>query len=157
MLEEVHPYILEISVGVILLILIGLVVRLEIKLKRLLRGKDARSLEDSILTANNELDKLEQFRVDATEHFKNVEKRLDRSIQSVETIRFNPFKGTGDGGNQSFSTAFLSQNGKGAIVSSLYSRDRISIFSKPIENFTSTFDLSPEELDVLDTAKKNLK
>lgn len=136
--------------------LLGEVIRLEIKIKRLLLGKGSVSIEDSLVKGNEEISKLTQFKKDATEHFLNIEKRLDRSIQAVETMRFNPFKGTGDGGNQSFTTAFLSQKGDGVTISSLYSRDRISVFSKPIEKFKSNFELTPEEIEVLDKAQKNL-
>lgn len=157
MFSQFSPFIIEIVLGIIFLVLIGLIIRLEIKVKKLLLGKDAKSLEDSIIKGGIELEKLNQFKSEAIEHFKTVERRLNRSVQAVETIRFNPFKGTGDGGNQSFSTVLLSQNGDGVIVSSIYSRDRISVFSKPIQKFESEFDLTPEELEVLETAKKSLK
>ena len=141
----------------ILIILIGLIIRLEVKLRKFLIGKDAKSLEDSIISAKQNIDKLNDFQRDVVGHFTNVEKRLNRSVQAIETIRFNPFKGTGDGGNQSFSTALISQNGDGVIISSLYSRDRISIFSKPITKFQSTFEMTEEELETLENSKKTLK
>lgn len=139
------------------IILIGWIVRLEVKIKRLLIGKDSKSLEDSIVSAKLNLDKLNSFQNEVVSHFSNVEKRLNRSVQAVETLRFNPFKGTGDGGNQSFTTALVSQNGDGVIISSLYSRDRISIFSKPIEKFQSDFELTEEETEVLTNSKNRLK
>lgn len=128
-----------------------------IKMRKLVGGKDGRSLEDSIVSAHENLDKLNQFQKEAIAHFINVEKRLNRSVQSVETIRFNPFKGEGVGGNQSFSTAFLSQNGDGVVISSLYSRDRVSIFSKPLNKFESSFELSGEEREVVEQSKSLLK
>jgi len=140
-----------------IVILTGWNLYLGIKLNRLLGGKDGKSLEGSIISAHENLDKLNQFQKEVINHFINVEKRLNRSIQSVETIRFNPFKGEGIGGNQSFSTAFLSQNGDGVVVSSLYSRDRVSIFSKPLTKFESDFELSEEEKEVVTTSKNLLK
>src|SRR3989344_4262435 len=139
-----------------IVILVGSVVYLEIKMHRLLRGKDAKSLEDSIVSAHQNLEKLNDFQKESTRYFINVEKRLNRSIQAVETIRFNPFKGTGEGGNQSFSTSFLNENGDGVVVSSLYSRDRVSVFSKPLIKFESNFELTDEEKEVVTGAKKNL-
>ena len=138
-------------------ILIGWTVRLEIKIKRLLFGQSGKSLEDSIVHSLENLDKLNQFQREAINHLIYIEKRLSRSIQSVETIRFNPFKGTGEGGNQSFSTSFVSENGDGVIISSLYSRDRISMFSKPLEKFESKFELTDEEKEVLKNSKQSLK
>jgi len=142
---------------VFLIILIGWIVRLEIKMSRLLRGKDGKSLEDSIISGHKNLDRLNEFQKEVIEHFINVEKRLKRSVQSVETVRFNPFKGTGDGGNQSFSTSFLNENGDGVVVSSLYSRDRVSVFSKPLQKFESTYEMTEEEKEVIGNSKKILK
>lgn len=144
------------ALSFVVLLLIGLVIRLNLKVKKLLIGKDAKSLEDSIVKAGENLNSLNVFQNDVIKHFKNIEKRLSRSIQAVETIRFNPFKGTGDGGNQSFSTSLLNENGKGVVISSLYSRDRISVFSKPIENFESQFELTEEESEVLNASKSTL-
>ena len=137
-------------------ILIGWIIRLEIKIKRLLMGKDAKSLEDSIVSAKDNIEVLNNFQKESSLYFKNIERRLRRSMQAVETMRFNPFKGTGDGGNQSFSTALLSEEGDGVVISSLYSRDRVSVFSKPLKNFESTFELTEEEKEVIGTSKTNL-
>ena len=138
------------------IILIGWIIRLEIKIKKLLIGKDAKSLEDSIVGAKENLLKLNSFQQEASLYFKNIEKRLHRSLQATETLRFNPFKGTGEGGNQSFATAFLSEDGDGVVISSLYSRDRVSIFSKPLKKFESQFELTEEEKEVIGHSKTNL-
>lgn len=138
------------------IILIGWIVRLEIRIKRLLLGRDSKSLEDSIVETKKNIERLNRFENDSKEYFLSVEKRLKRSIQAVNTLRYNPFRGTGDGGNQSFSTSFVSENGNGVVISSLYSRDRVSVFSKPLEKFTSTFELSEEEKESLQNSKKNL-
>ncbi|MCX6701611.1 MAG: DUF4446 family protein [Candidatus Zambryskibacteria bacterium] len=140
-----------------IVILIGWIVRIEIKMWKLLRGKNGKSLEDSIVSAHENLEKLNEFQKESILYFINIEKRLNRSIQAVETIRFNPFKGTGEGGSQSFSTSFLSENGDGVVISSLYSRDRVSVFSKPLIKFESSFELTDEEKGVVGGAKKNLE
>jgi hypothetical protein len=152
-----NPMFIVYALAALAIILIGWVIRLELKIRRLLIGKDSKSLEDSIVSAKNNIEKLNDFQKEAILHFTNVEKRLNRSVQAVETLRFNPFKGTGDGGNQSFSTAFINQNGDGVILSSLYSRERISIFSKPVNKFQSTFELTEEETEVLTNSKNQLK
>lgn len=152
-----NPMFFVIALFGLCLVLIIWIVRLEIKIKKLLIGKDAKSLEDSVVNAGKEIEKLKIFKKDISEYFLDIEKRLNRSIQSVETIRFNPFKGTGDGGNQSFSTVFLDETGRGVVISSLHSRDRISIFSKPITEFKSDFELTEEESVNLENAIKKLK
>lgn len=141
----------------LLLILIGWIIRLEIKIKRLLRGKDAKSLEDSIVSSKKDIEKLNEFQKHVLDYFINIEKRLKRSIQAVDTMRYNPFKGTGDGGSQSFTTSFVSENGNGVVISSMYSRDRVSVFSKPLSKFESPFELTEEEKEVITNSKKNLE
>lgn len=142
--------------SVIIVLLVGAIIRLEIKINRLLIGKDAKSLEDTIVQARKNIEELNEFQKNVTSHFVSVEKRLKKSLQAVDTIRYNPFKGTGEGGNQSFVTSFLSENGNGVVISSLYSRDRVSVFSKPIQKFSSTFDLTEEEKQSLENSKKIL-
>ncbi len=151
------PLFITYGLVVCIVILVGWIIRLEIRIKRLLVGKNSKSLEDSILAGHANLEKLNEFQKEALTHFTNVEKRLNRSIQAVETIRFNPFKGTGEGGNQSFSTAFLNETGSGVVISSLYSRDRVSIFSKPLEKFGSGFELTDEEKEVINNSKNFLR
>ncbi|MFZ2523394.1 MAG: DUF4446 family protein [Minisyncoccia bacterium] len=140
----------------VIVLLVGWIIRLEIKVKRLLVGKNAKSLEDSIIEAKTNLEELNEFEKNVKNHFLSIDKKLHKSIQAVETIRYNPFKGTGEGGNQSFATSFISENGNGVVISSLYSRDRVSVFSKPIQKFGSTFELTEEEKQVLQNSRKSL-
>lgn len=139
----------------IILLLIW-IVRLELRIRKLLGGKTAKTLEESLSSLHQNADKLNNFQREAINHFINVEKRLNRSVQAVETIRFNPWKGEGQGGNQSFSTAFVNENGDGSVISSLYSRDRVSIFAKPLKKFASDFELTEEEKGVISEAKKKI-
>jgi hypothetical protein len=140
----------------LVVLLVIWVVRLEVNMRRLLRGKNGASLEDVIHEAHEAIGDLQEFQRNSIEYFTQVENRLKRSVQAVEVTRFNPFKGTGDGGNQSFCTAFVNEKGDGAIISSLYSRDRVSIFSKPLSHFASSFELTDEEKEVVEKSKQNL-
>ena len=149
------------SLQILALALISLVVALGIwlfvmsrRLKKLLVGKDAQSLEGVIGAMGKDIRALETFQADTHAYLNMVEERLRRSIQGVETIRFNAFKGNGEGGNQSFAIAFLSENGDGAVVSSLYARDRQSVFAKPVKNFTSEHELTEEERDAVARATR---
>lgn len=141
------------GVGAIGLLLIGLIIHLEIKLSRLLKGKDAKTLEDTIVSTDSRVKKLEQSKSEIENYLKTVEIRLKKSVQGVETIRFNAFKGTGEGGGQSFATALVNEKGDGVVISSLYSRDRMSIFAKPVKNLKSEYELTEEERNSLSQAK----
>lgn len=117
----------------------------ERRLKKLLAGKDAQSLEGVIRALGEDIRALETFRDHTTTYLTDAEKRIRRSVQGVETIRFNAFRGNGEGGNQSFAIALLSEDGDGTVISSLYARDRMSVFAKPIKNFSSDLELTEEE------------
>ena len=142
--------------GALALVLLAWVIRLEIKLSRLLRGRDAKSLEDTIIAIAHGEAELKKFRHNVEHYLESVEKRLLKSIQGVETMRFNPFQGDGSGGNHSFSAAFLSEEGDGVVLTSLYARERVSVFAKPIKHFTSDYTLSAEEKSTIEEARKKL-
>jgi len=144
------------ATSIIIAILIILVLALgtwlflvERRLRKLLSGKNAQSLEGLIAEIGSDIRALLQFQTQATARMTDTEKRLKRSIQGVETIRFNAFKGNGEGGNQSFAVALLSEEGNGVVFSSLYTRDQVRVFAKQIKNFTSEHELSVEEKDVV--------
>jgi hypothetical protein len=139
------------------LILVIVVFWMHFKLRRFLTNVDAHNISDSLKQVSNDLTDIQNFRKEMETYLESVEKRLRKSVQSVDTIRFNPFKGVGTGGNQSFATAFLTEEGDGVILSSLYSRDHVSVFSKPIKNSSSEHELSDEEREALENAKKKLK
>jgi hypothetical protein len=151
-----------ISVGLIilsiaLLVTLGFVIHMYMRLKKFLIGINSDHVGDSLTHISKSLDDLHKFRADLDIYLDTVENRLKRSLRSVHTVRFNPFKGDGSGGNQSFSTAFLNEEGDGVIISSLYSREHVSVFSKPVKKHASEFELSDEENESLDAAKKGLK
>ncbi len=143
--------------GLITIILLILVISMHLKLKKFLVNVNAHNIAESLTSVSNDLKDLQKSRDEIESYLAASEKRLKRSVQSVSTVRFNPFQGDGSGGNQSFATAFLSEEGNGVVISSLYSRDRVSIFSKPIMNNASEHEMSDEEKEALEKAKENIK
>ncbi|MCX6719320.1 MAG: DUF4446 family protein [Candidatus Taylorbacteria bacterium] len=142
--------------GFITIILLILVISMHLKLKKFLVDVNAHNIADSLNSVSDDLKDLQKSRDEMESYLTESEKRLRRSVQSVSTVRFNPFQGDGSGGNQSFATAFLNEEGNGVVISSLYSRDRVSIFSKPIKNNTSEHEMSDEEKEALEKAKKEI-
>ena len=142
--------------GVIILLII-LVVRLELRLKKLLSGKSGNDLESSINYIRDGLDKQTIINAELIKRADGLDSRLRRSIRGLATVRFNPYKGTGSGGNQSFATAFLDEEGTGVVISSLYGRDHFSAFAKPIINHKPEFILSKEEKEAFKKALEQLQ
>jgi formyltetrahydrofolate synthetase len=141
--------------ALIILVLFSWVIYLQNKLGKLLVGK-SKNLDESMNTLTKEIVSLNKFKTDSMENFTKIDNRLKKAVSGVETIRFNPFKGTGSGGNQSFATALLNEEKNGVIISSMYARDHISIFSKPIKNMSSEYELTAEEKEALHKAKESL-
>ena len=140
--------------GGLVLVLIGFIIHLELRVKKLLLGRDAASLEDTIGELDRRTGALDDSRKEIERYLAVVERRLKRAVSGVETVRFNPFKGS-SGSNQSFATAFLSEEGNGVVISTLYSRDHVSVFGKPVVGRASSYELTQEEREAI--AKASLR
>jgi hypothetical protein len=139
-------------VALLALLIVGWLVHLERRISKLLVGKDAKSLEESITFAKTELLQQAQWKKEIERYLATVEERLSHTLHEAKTVRFNAFKGTGEGGNQSFATAFLSEKGNGVVISSLFTRDRVSVYAKPINKLSSSYDLTEEERKAVNEA-----
>jgi len=139
----------------IALILAFWVFALENRLKKLTRGKGASSLEDTITVLGAETDQLKKHVRALEQKHILMEKKIASSVRGVATVRFNPFKGSGS--NQSFTTAFIDEHGDGVIISTLYSRERVSVFAKPVKQLSSQYELMDEERKALSLAHTQLQ
>jgi hypothetical protein len=97
-------------------------------------------------------------------YIRNIEKRINDisekldftrkmagiSLQKVGVVRFNPFKDMG--GDQSFSIALLDFQNNGLVISSIYSREGNRVYTKPIKNGESEYQLSDEEKEAISRA-----
>ena|SRR3989338_154676 len=127
----------------------------EKRLKRFFLGKKAKDLEDTIITLEQEISKLHKGRVEAEQNIAMIQNKLKKSIRGLETVRFNPFPDQGS--NQSFAIGMLDEEGDGVVISSLYARERMSVFAKPVKGGKSEYELSSEEKEVLEKAKISAK
>lgn len=116
---------------------------LEWRLHRFMRGQNGASLEETFVALSEKVAETDKINEEIQEHLIKMEERLQRSIQHVKIVRFNPFPD--QGGNQSSATALLDEHGNGAVISTLYSRERTNVFVKPIKRRHSDHELSAEE------------
>jgi hypothetical protein len=144
-----------IGAGAIILLLLIWIIRLEIMLKKLLGSKNG-SLDDAISSLRKDSETFKKHAEKTVSTLEVVDKKLRKTVSGNETVRFNPFKGTGSGSNQSFATALLNSEGDGVVISSIYSRDHLSVFSKPIKNLSSEYELTAEEKTALQKAKESI-
>lgn len=147
----------KLEIGV--LILLGLLVLIQLiwlfmtekRLKRFFLGKKGKDLEDTLIRIEEKVNKLEENKKNTEQELLQINTKLKKSIRGLETIRFNPFPDQGS--NQSFAVGMLDEEGDGVVFSSLYSRERMSVFAKPIKKGKSEFELSNEEKEALEKAK----
>ncbi|KKP86668.1 MAG: hypothetical protein UR90_C0023G0003 [Parcubacteria group bacterium GW2011_GWC1_35_8] len=135
------------------LILLGIIwaIITEKRLKRFFLGKKAKDLEDTIVSLEKDIVDLKKAKENIQKDVVVINNKLKESIRGLETIRFNPF--SDQGSNQSFAIGMLDEEGSGVVLSSLYSRERMSIFAKPIKNNKSEYELSTEEKEALKKAE----
>ena len=148
-IQTATPYI---ALGALLLSLIavGYAITLKIRLRRLALGSSG-SFEESLAILARQAEEAREFRAELERYLKLAEARLRTSVRGVGVVRFNPF--TTQGGNQSFSAAFLDEQGSGVVLSTLYARDRVGVYAKPVDNGSSSFELTEEEKEAISKAK----
>lgn len=132
----------------LIIIIFGIfLLKLLSQVKTLSQGKSGSSLE-SILLENNTLLKENQKKLhDQEQEIQKIQKDSLKNVQNIGVIRFNPFKETG--GSQSFALALTNKENNGVVISSLYSRDRINVFAKPITQGVSEYTLTKEEQEAI--------
>lgn len=78
---------------------------------------------------------------------------LERCVQRVGLVRFNPFQDTG--GDQSFSIALLDGRGDGLVLTGMYGRKETRFYAKPVQAGGSSHTLSPEESQAIQQARRD--
>lgn len=148
-----------IGIVVVIIILFLTIVSLNLKVnkmkkrhKKLLRGVNGGNLEEVI---DNYYDKIEYQMQEndlIKEKMKKIEKSAQECIQKVSLKRYRAFEDVGS--DLSFSLALLDKKNDGLVITSLYSRSESTVYGKAIQKGKSKYDLSQEEIDVLEDAMK---
>lgn len=136
----------------LVIILIGAIIRMNNRMSKLLYGTKDITIEDALHHIIDDLKKSMSIQKTHKELISQINNELLHTISGVGVVRYNPFEGS-SGSNQSFAVAFIDKQGNGVVFSSLYSRERVSVFAKPLEKFTSTHTLTEEELQALGKAR----
>lgn len=128
----------------LLILTIGIwVLLMELRLKKLFRSKKGDDLETILSSINEDLKNLHGSQEQTENYLKEIEERIRKSLKKVGFIRFNPYGESGS--NQSFSIALLDEQGNGAVISVLYTRENVKVYAKPVQNYKSEHNLSEEE------------
>ncbi len=143
---------LFIAVFVLLAVCIFFIIQVSFRLSKLFKGSKADSLEGLM---NDIVSQVAMLAEKGESHDRGLDllsARISKQGHGVKIMRFNPFKDVG--GNQSFAVAIINEGGDGVVFSSLYSRERMSVFAKPITKGISDIELTIEEKAVVEQAQQ---
>ncbi len=148
------PYLALAAVALALVILL-VQMRLHRRLRRLALGRNG-SLEESVTILAREMKEHKEFRAEVEKYLKLAEARMRGALSGIGVVRFNPFEGIGQGGNQSSAIALIDEHGGGVVLSTLYSRGRVAVYTKPLAAGTSSYELTQEERSAIEQAKEHI-
>lgn len=81
-----------------------------------------------------------------------AEERLAGAISKTAVLRYDAFaEGTG---RQSSTVALLDDHGSGVVVSAILQREQARVYAKPVVEGQSPLDLSPEEIEAMERARR---
>ena len=124
--------------------------KLRKKYEAFMMGKDAKSLEETLVTRLSQVDKL----ISANE--KNIRKMFDNmkfTFQKVGLVKYDAFNEMG--GKLSFSLAMLNESDNGFVLNAVHSREGCYTYIKEIIDGNSIITLAEEEQEALKMAKES--
>ena len=149
--------ILFIGLFVLVIILFILVINANMKYNRLkssynsfMKGKDGRTLEDSIFERFEELDNLTALTIKNRQAIRKINEDMMSNFQKVGIVKYDAFNEMG--GKLSFAITLLDGNNSGYIINSMHSREGCYNYVKEIVKGESYIELSEEEAESLDRA-----
>ena len=153
----IDPGILIITLFVLIIILFILLINANMKFTRLkssynsfMRGKDGRTLEDSIYERFEELDHLTEATLKNRQAIRKINEEMMSNFQKVGILKYDAFHEMG--GKLSFALTLLDGNNSGYIINSMHSREGCYNYIKEIVKGESYIELSEEEAESLDRA-----
>ena len=157
-LNEYLPYILGgMGIVIILLFIIILILfkscnRLENKYRRLMRGSSGKNIEELVTSRLEMIDEANKNCEKALEQNKVLEEKMKECVQKVAIMRYKAFENVGS--DLSFSIAILDGHNDGVLLTGIYGREESTTYAKPVDKGISRYDLSEEEITVLNEAIK---
>lgn len=150
--------------GVLLILFILTIVNI-VQMKKLkknyrifMSGKDAKTLEDTLIQRLDQVDSLLESNEENDSNIKVLSKNMQRTYQKMGLIKYDAFHEMG--GKLSFSLAMLDMRNNGFIINAMHTREGCYTYIKEIIDGNSVIVLSEEEQEALKRAmdpNSNLK
>jgi hypothetical protein len=148
-------FVLGLAALVLILIIVMIVnsvkmTKLKKRYNQFLSGKDAQSLEDTLVQRLDQIDDLLKSDEDTKNKVQMVLDHLDATYQKVGLVKYDAFNEMG--GKLSFSLALLNRKNDGFIINAMHSREGCYTYIKEIINGNSIILLGEEEKEALEMA-----
>jgi ABC-type multidrug transport system fused ATPase/permease subunit len=156
LINELMPYLLMAMILIIILLFIAVLIlfkaigKVEKRYRRLMKGTNNANLEEMLLGRINSIEETKEISEKALQECKRLEIKIKDCIQKVAIMRYKAFEDVGS--DLSFSIAMLDDKNDGIILTGIYGRQESTTYAKPIDKGISRYDLSEEELYVLNEA-----
>ena len=115
-----------------------------------LRGRNGKSLEDSIVTKFAEIDDIGTMARKNNKEIKDIYRSMLAHYQKTGIVKYDAFLEMG--GNLSFALALLDQEDDGFIMNVMHSREGCYTYIKEVVKGESFVELSDEESECLERA-----
>lgn len=153
----IDPAYMILGLGIIVLLLLVVTVVCIIKMQKLyrrydafMRGKDAESMEDTILDIIDQIRDLKAEDRANKDAIRTCIKSVRGAYQKFGMVKYNAFKGMG--GNLSFAYAMLDSNNTGFVLNAVHSREGCYLYIKTVKRGETDILLGSEEREALEQA-----
>ncbi len=126
------------------------VTNLRKRLKKFMKGKDARSLEKEIIGLYEDNKFLKNMADNNKKDIRDLNKRFAKAFQKIGLVKYDAYQQMG--GLLSFSLALLDEDNNGLILNSVHSTEGCYTYTKEVRNGECKLELSNEEKVALDQA-----
>lgn len=142
--------------GVLLILFILVIINI-VQMKKLkknyrifMSGKDAKTLEDTLIQRLDQVDSLLESNEENDRNIKVLSKNMQCTYQKIGLIKYDAFHEMG--GKLSFSLAMLDMRNNGFIINAMHTREGCYTYIKEIIDGNSVIVLSEEEQEALKRA-----
>lgn len=155
-INELALYLMIAMIPIIILLFVMVIVlfkavgRVETKYRKLMKGTSGKNLEEMLIERIDSIEETKEKSERALQECERLEIKMKECIQKVAIMRYKAFDDVGS--DLSFSIAMLDDKNDGVILTGIYGRQESTTYAKPIDKGISRYDLSEEELCVLNEA-----
>ena len=153
----IDPAFIFLFILILIVVLFVLYVNVTMKYNRLkssyasfMRGKDGKTLEESMKDKFSEVDAILKITKQNRLDIREISKKMENDYQKLGIVKYDAFNEMG--GKLSFALAMLDGNNSGWVINAMHSREGGYTYVKEIVKGESYVELAEEEAEALDKA-----